>query len=526
MSPTATYTFVSWDISGFTSSYIHSLLCLNHHGLQARVLKEGASAGTFPLWAVGVLLIVVGSIGNNLGNILVSLGHRTNGGKIGSAEIRKKTERQEADPEMGTRNGSDECTRDTTHPADADDVTVVESDSSDENKCCGKSCLTCSCNCTCTQRTFGIIVFVIGNLMSFSAFGFAAQSLLASLESIQFVSNIFFVRYFHQETITWRMILATLLIIAGNVLVVLFSEHDAPLYTSDEILYIYNTNKTYWGYLVAAFVLWIFMVIVNRQYEYARIQEGKLLWRHGFVEPVTYAVASAIIGTQAVLHAKCLSMILQITFRGVQNEFLKPTLYWTLVLWALLGVFWVRRLDRALAIFPPVFIIPVMQVMFVLFAIICGGVFFEEFLDFSVSQYVGFVFGVLLILIGVYGLAPPDIDIVKVPELDFVVPPTPSPSPNPYTYRGQVDEIPLPASPDTGVDDFTGPVINSPISSNRSHRAHTRSASLELPGILGMSSFASLSQKSTDRRKREGKKKKRSDRSSNTTSDSRTDSEV
>jgi hypothetical protein len=65
-----------------------------------------------------------------------------------------------------------------------------------------------------SYRITGTIFFIVGNLFTFGAFGFGAQSLLASLESIQFVSNLFFVRFVHKETVTIRMIVATLSIIA------------------------------------------------------------------------------------------------------------------------------------------------------------------------------------------------------------------------------------------------------------------------------------------------------------------------
>ena len=60
--------------------------------------------------------------------------------------------------------------------------------------------------------------------------------------------------------------------------------------------------------------------------------------------------------------------------------------------------YWLRRLDKGLELFPPLFIIPVLQVFFVFFAIMCGGVYFEEFIGFTYQQYIGFVIGVVMIL--------------------------------------------------------------------------------------------------------------------------------
>ena len=97
------------------------------------------------------------------------------------------------------------------------------------------------------------------------------------------------------------------------------------------------------------------------------------------------------------------------------NEFTLPHIWWILVTWLILVAYWLRRLDKGLELFPPLFIIPVMQVFFVFFAILCGGIYFQEFLHFEVQQFVGFIIGVLMILAGVFGLAPVDNNIVPPP---------------------------------------------------------------------------------------------------------------
>jgi len=56
-----------------------------------------------------------------------------------------------------------------------------------------------------------------------------------------------------------------------------------------------------------------------------------------------------------------------------------------------------------------------MQVFFVFFAILCGGVYFQEFVHFTINMYVGFIIGVVMILGGVYGLAPEEMEIITPP---------------------------------------------------------------------------------------------------------------
>lgn len=342
---------------------------------------------SFPDWAIGVILITVGSIGNNLGNNLMSLGH---------AEERKAKEiEQSQKPKASAKEADIESPK----PEEGPEVVSEEK----------------------PKRSWwliGTIIFVAGALFTFASFGFGAQSLLASMESVQFVSNVVFVHYVHGQEVTPRMLLATLAIVGGNVLVVIFSDHAAPLLVSSDINNLYITNTAYQAYVGVAGVCFIASNLLFRYYYHSRVElKRPPLWRHSLVEPLSYTISAAILGTQAVLQSKTLSMLLQATLRG-NNQFTQPTVYCVLVAWLFFVSFWLNRLNRALDLFPPLFIIPVTQVFFVFFAILSGGIFFEEFLSFTVKQYVGFIVGVLLIFIGVYGLAPPDVQ-VYAPEDPF-----------------------------------------------------------------------------------------------------------
>jgi len=311
----------------------------------------------FPIWVLGVILVILGSLGNNYGNNLVSLGH--------SLHKEKTT-----------------------------------AESSEEDKADEKS--------RARWRLFGVIIIVVGNLATFASFGFAAQSLLAALESVQFLSNVAFAKLIHKEKITRRIVISTLGIVVGNVLVVIFAEHHAILFDSGDIIRFYRTNSAYHAYLVIAFTLFFAMHFLYIKYYNARVLEKRKLWKHSFVEPFAYSVSAAIMGTQAVLNAKCMSMLIQVSSTTSRNEFERPTIWVILVTWIFFVAYWLRRLDKGLELFPPAFIIPVLQVFFVFFAILCGGIFFEEFNTFGAVQWIGFLFGVVFILGGVFGLAPVD----------------------------------------------------------------------------------------------------------------------
>ena len=70
--------------------------------------------------------------------------------------------------------------------------------------------------------------------------------------------------------------------------------------------------------------------------------------------------------------------------------------------------FWLYRMNSALKMFEGLIIIPLLQVFWTTCAILQGGMYFQEFEKFTVSQIMGFSTGVLIVFIGVYMLAPLD----------------------------------------------------------------------------------------------------------------------
>ncbi|CAN0194380.1 unnamed protein product, partial [Ectocarpus fasciculatus] len=72
----------------------------------------------------------------------------------------------------------------------------------------------------------GAVLLVAGSLVNFASFGFAPQSLLASLGSVQFISNVVFGKVILREMVTRRIILGTATIILGNTLTLCFSPHQ------------------------------------------------------------------------------------------------------------------------------------------------------------------------------------------------------------------------------------------------------------------------------------------------------------
>jgi drug/metabolite transporter (DMT)-like permease len=80
------------------------------------------------------------------------------------------------------------------------------------------------------QWITGFSLFAFGTGMSFGAFKFAAQSLLAGLGSVQFLSQVFFSRFILHERVESYAYFGVALIIVGCVFLVIFGAHETKNY--------------------------------------------------------------------------------------------------------------------------------------------------------------------------------------------------------------------------------------------------------------------------------------------------------
>merc|ERR1711998_600935 len=91
----------------------------------------------------------------------------------------------------------------------------------------------------------GIALMVVGALMDFAAFGFAAQSLIAPLGSVTLVCNAVLSPYLLGVHISRMDVLATLVIAGGCSLSISFGEHTTRFYSVEELSTMFNTAQVY-----------------------------------------------------------------------------------------------------------------------------------------------------------------------------------------------------------------------------------------------------------------------------------------
>lgn len=251
----------------------------------------------------------------------------------------------------------------------------------------------------------GILFFALGNCLNFISFGYAAQSLLAALGSVQFVSNIAFVYFVLNKTVTVKVLIATAFIVLGNIFLVAFGNHQSPVYTAQQLAEKY-TNITFLLYCFILLLIVVFNHYVYRRGELllgASSRDLKSYWH--LLLPFSYAIVSGAVGSCSVLFAKSISNLLRLSMSSgsqLHNWFT----YSMLLLFLSTAGFWMARLNEGLSLFDAILIVPMFQIAWTFFSICTGFVYFQEYQVFDALRTTMFILGMISVFVGISLLAP------------------------------------------------------------------------------------------------------------------------
>jgi drug/metabolite transporter (DMT)-like permease len=339
-------------------------------------------------WILGVTLGLLGSIAINTGNNVQSLGLK---------RLKESTHLRQRNEKQSKRKFKSWLSRDgrRTAPSDAISKNSVETQDMDSKSVQPYTSIT---------WMIGTAIFVSGSLLNFASYAFAAQSMLASLESIQFVTNLIFGKFMLKANVTKTMLIGTCLTVMGTIMAVQFSSRETIELTTKDIKILY-ANPAYIIYIIMTVGMLFVLSHVYHFYERGE-NEGIPLKFSCVIIPVSYSIWSALFGTQSVVQAKVLAELLSAHSSNQENIFDSWFTYFTIVLWILTVAVWLSRLNKALIKFDPLVIIPLLQCSFIFFAIVSGGIFFKEFNKFTSTQWIGFWGGVMVMFSGLVLLTP------------------------------------------------------------------------------------------------------------------------
>ena len=127
-----------------------------------------------------------------------------------------------------------------------------------------------------------------------------------------------------------------------------------------------------------------------------------------------------MIGTTSVTLGKSLSGLLLQAFEDLfSSSFVTVWPYLLTFLFVVITIFWLYRMNNALKIYDAMFIIPVLQALWLLFAVLGGGIFFEEFANMTIVDNLLFALGIFILLCGVSVFSPrPTVDKSEIGALN------------------------------------------------------------------------------------------------------------
>ncbi|KAK7271073.1 hypothetical protein RJT34_26680 [Clitoria ternatea] len=251
----------------------------------------------------------------------------------------------------------------------------------------------------------GIVFFFLGNCLNFISFGYAAQSLLAALGSVQFVSNIAFAYFVLNKMVTVKVLVATAFIVLGNIFLVAFGNHQSPVYTPEQLTEKY-TNIGFLLYLLALVSIVVLHHSMYKRGEHLLAVSGHELRPYwNMVLPFSYAVVSGAVGSCSVLFAKSLSNLLRLAMSNGYKLHSWFT-YSMLLLFLSTAGFWMTRLNEGLSLFDAILIVPMFQIAWTFFSICTGFIYFQEYQVFDALRTTMFMLGVMCVFIGISLLAP------------------------------------------------------------------------------------------------------------------------
>lgn len=263
--------------------------------------------------------------------------------------------------------------------------------------------------------TTGTVAFIVGSVINFVAFVFAAASVLAPLEAIQFVSNLVFARFVTKVPVSKRMIAGSALIIAGTIGAVAGGPLTVTSFTIADLRGFWR-SPAWIAYVAFA---WIASLSMQAFWEVQtrRTKAGGQPCGPPALLPIVYAVSSALIGTQSVVQAKAFSELMEVWLGSDVNIWLEWFTYVVLAYFLVTVAFWLYRLNAALGMYDPLFIIPLLQASYIVLATVAGGLYFQEFAAMDWWQLLIFACCIAVMFVGLALLMPP-ITGASAPELD------------------------------------------------------------------------------------------------------------
>lgn len=262
----------------------------------------------------------------------------------------------------------------------------------------------------------GVTIYILGKIVSFSAYIFGNQSLMAGLSATGLISNSIFAPLINNEIFTVNDLIAIILVTVGSTVLVQNTSKTHTIYTLCELFKMYYNKMTIvWFSFIICMIIILFFTIkvveVNSDWDFYNdwfngilktnrmfFDEDSITCKYLMVLP--YVFLSSFIASFTTLFIKSLGEILNKAMNGESSLLVhKSALFFATgtVVCTIGQIYW---LNRALKHYDALLVIPIFHISWTLLSIFTAGIYFQDFDHFSHVQLKNFIIGLIIIFCG------------------------------------------------------------------------------------------------------------------------------
>ncbi|OQS54977.1 magnesium transporter [Ecytonucleospora hepatopenaei] len=262
----------------------------------------------------------------------------------------------------------------------------------------------------------GVGIYIAGKLVSFSAYIFGNQSLMAGLSAIGLVANSIFAPFINNEIFSVYDAVAIFCAATGSTILVQNTKKSHTIYTLCELFKMYYNRATLiWFAFILFMILFLYLGIkfveVNSDWDFYNdpfkrlfktnriyYDEDSITCKYLMVLP--YVFLSSFIASFTTLFVKSFGEIANKALNGNKMLLLdRNSLFFIsgTVICTIGQIYW---LNRALKHYDALLAVPIFHISWTLLSIFTAGIYFKDFDNFSTEQLKKFTFGLLVIFCG------------------------------------------------------------------------------------------------------------------------------
>eukprot|EP00698_Gefionella_okellyi_P001189 TRINITY_DN11112_c0_g1_i1.p1 TRINITY_DN11112_c0_g1~~TRINITY_DN11112_c0_g1_i1.p1 ORF type:complete len:589 (-),score=114.11 TRINITY_DN11112_c0_g1_i1:147-1913(-) len=248
----------------------------------------------------------------------------------------------------------------------------------------------------------GVILLLCSNVMGSVALSFAPASVIVPLASIGLVCNALVSRFWLKEAFHIRDLAATIIVVAGAVLIVVFGSKEDAGFDIEQLMALYSAPRViiYLSVMGAALVVLFGTCGLIELHIRGKVENE----RENFVKWLAFAypLANGVLNGVAVIISKSFALVLRATVIDGENQFVFARTYAIVGAQAVSGICQFGIMNVMLRRYDSAYSIPVSYGASVSFAITGSALYFGDFdNNFGAVNFAMYFIGVAIIITGV-----------------------------------------------------------------------------------------------------------------------------